>query len=188
MELDPIYSDAIDYVLYWEDTELSGKVTTDGGGKTRFGLSQRAHPSLNDGNFYVLPTAKALVKAKEVYVNEYCVPAQLEKIFDPSVRNKVLDMFINMGREGIMLAQQAVGLKQDGGVGPKTLNGWNSCAADALVWKLANLSLTHYSLLDGSADEHASWKKRAQCLGKIGVNMTLGLGGPKPHEQVLVSK
>ena len=35
------------YVLKNEDSHLSGVVTTDQGGMTRFGIAQRFHPDLN---------------------------------------------------------------------------------------------------------------------------------------------
>jgi Glycosyl hydrolase 108 len=48
----------------WEDPHYSGKITTDGGGKTRYGLSESAYPSLDISTI----TAQ---RAKEITENDY---------------------------------------------------------------------------------------------------------------------
>jgi lysozyme family protein len=111
---------------------------------------------------------------------------QADKIFDERVRAKVVDMYLDMGREGIRLVQMAVGILQDGGMGDQTLVLINSASPERLLWRLANISLSYYSTREGSADQHKQWERRARSLGVVGVNMTLGQGDPKTNEQVSV--
>lgn len=48
----------------WEDPHLTGKITTDAGGKTRFGLSESAYPSIDISTI----TAE---RAKEITYQDY---------------------------------------------------------------------------------------------------------------------
>src|ERR1700722_18248436 len=123
--IDSRLSSTIDYILHWEDPDRTGEVTFDEGGKTRYGISQKANPDLNDTNFYKLAEPYALAKAKEIYVQRYLSRIQAISIVNPGVRNKIADMFVNMGFKGIYLAQEAVGVVADGGVGNITLTHWN---------------------------------------------------------------
>jgi lysozyme family protein len=159
---------AIDYVLHWEDSTLSGVVTTDKGGKTRFGISQKANPDLTDTNFYMLITAVALKKARQVYTARYASKVQTDKIFSVAVCSKILDMYVNMGTEGIILAQNCVGVKADGGVGNITLAHWNMADPDGLLQHLANVSVSYYRNLNGSLKEHEAWEERGSTLGVVG--------------------
>jgi lysozyme family protein len=173
---------AIDYVLHWEDADLSGKVTEDRGGKTRFGISQHANPDLDDANFYNLPTEQALIKAREIYATRYAAGIQADKIWNDSVRSKILDMRVNMGIAGVKIAQQAVGTKEDGGVGNITLQLWNGSSPHALLSRLATLSVAAYNSIPGTEEEHLSWQTRGKCLGKVGNDLLLYRSKPNVAE------
>jgi len=41
------FKKAIEFVLRHEDAKLSGAVTHDSGGTTKFGISQKAHPNID---------------------------------------------------------------------------------------------------------------------------------------------
>jgi lysozyme family protein len=173
MTIDPKLLIAIDYVLHWEDSTLEGKVTGDRGGKTRFGISQRANPDLTDTNFYALSLPFGLQKAKEIYATRYCPRIQADAITNDRVRSKILDMWVNMGVEGIRIAQKAIGTKVDGGVGLITLQGWNGASPASLLSRLATLSIATYEDLPGTMEEHISWENRGKCLGKVGEDLLL---------------
>jgi lysozyme family protein len=181
-----LFTYPIDYVMFWEDEKLEGKVTSDAGGRTRFGLASKYNPQLTDANFYDAPKEDAIAMARFVYMTKYGKFVQADKITNERVRAKVLDMYVNMGEEGAKLVQRACGAHEDGGIGSETLTLLNSASPDRVLSRLATLSLARYNMLEGSADEHTSWNNRGKCLGKIGVNMTFGQGGPKTNEQVLV--
>jgi len=127
------------------------------------------------------------VTEDEDALKRYALQIQLDKVTDPYVAAKILDMYTDMGHDGVRLVQRAAGAFEDGGIGPETLRAVNSCDPNNLLWCLSNLSLTYYTLRDGDEETHARWDKRARALGTKGVNMTLGLGGPQ-NEQVLVPK
>lgn len=114
------------------------------------------------------------------------IAVQKRKIVDERVRAKVLDMYKDMGPVGIRLVQRACGAYEDGGIGNETLTLLNSASPDRILARLATLSLSYYSTLEGTKEQHDAWAKRAKRLGKEGVNWTLGQGGPKTHEQVSV--
>jgi lysozyme family protein len=187
MTIDPKILLAIDYVLHWEDSTLSGKVTEDKGGKTRYGISQHANPDLTDTNFYSLTEPYALQRAKEIYATRYAAGIQADKIVNDSVRSKILDMRVNLGVAGIKIAQQACGAKEDGGVGVITLQLWNGSSPHALLSRLATLSVAAYNSIPGTEDEHVSWQNRGKCLGKVGNDLLLYRSKPNV-EQVSVSQ
>jgi lysozyme family protein len=165
--MNPLNLPVFDYVMHWEDDGLTTKVTEDQGGKTRLGISQRANPDLTDTNFYQLEPRYAIEKAKELYEQRYFDKVRTELITDQRIRCKIADMQVSMGTEGILIAQNAVGVKQDGGVGDITLRGWNSSQPDALLYRLATLSLAWYNKIEGSENEHKSWERRARALGDL---------------------
>lgn len=167
----PKIQNAIDYTLFWEDEKDTGEVTEDRGGKTRFGIAQKWHPELTDANYYNQPKEIAVRIAAQVYANEYASRVRVDDITDIRVGAKIHDMYVNMGVEGLYLAQRAVQTIEDGGVGPQTLMLWNSASPDRLLWRLATLSVARYSSLEGSKEEHEDWFRRGSCLGQLGTNL-----------------
>ena len=114
---------AISYVLGWEDSTLSGKITEDEGGGTRFGVAERYHPELTNCLFYSsMGSVAALQIAKGIYAREYADPLSIEEIANQDVANKLLSLGVNIGivRAGKML-QSAVGVAEDGVIGVQTL-------------------------------------------------------------------
>lgn len=87
----------------------------DPGGETIYGISRRSHPQA-----WALgrPT---LDQAKNIYRNEYWAPLQADELPVP-LDGFLFDYAVNsgVGRATIAL-QAAVGVLQDGSIGPKTL-------------------------------------------------------------------
>src|SRR5215510_960698 len=110
---------AITFVLHNEDAHLSGVVTEDAGGRTRFGVAERFHPELGDA-FYEGSAESALETARQIYRADYWRAICGEEIKDPAVATKLLDMAVNMGvRQAIVLCQRALNsmgfpLREDG--------------------------------------------------------------------------
>jgi lysozyme family protein len=114
---------AITYVLGWEDSTLSGKITEDEGGRTRFGIAERYHPELTNSLFYSsMGSVAALQVARGIYAKEYADPLCVEEITNQDVANKLLSLGVNIGisRASKML-QAAVGVEEDGVIGVRTL-------------------------------------------------------------------
>ena len=166
---------AILYVLRNEDLTMSGKVTTDRGGKTRFGIAQKFHPELSP-TFYTCSNIGALAEAQQIYKTSYCAPLFIAGITSQPIANKLLDIGVNCGLDsaGIMAQTGAntLGaiLKVDGKLGPVSVAAINKVDANKLMGQLIVLSQIHYravALRDhASPDEIASWLTRA---GKPGI-------------------
>lgn len=111
------FEEAIEYVLKWEGDYSNDP--DDRGGATRWGISQRAHPTLDIKNL-------TKEQAIEIYRKEYWDKYNFAKI-PIEFQQKLFDMTVNMGFEtSILLLQRAmntilkVQLKEDGVLGDKT--------------------------------------------------------------------
>ena len=89
---------------------------TDLGGRTAFGISERANPDLwADG---VVTEAEA----RERYMKKYVQWPGFDKITDLQLRTQLIDFGVNSGPGvAIKKLQEIVGADQDGVLGPQTL-------------------------------------------------------------------
>ncbi len=88
---------------------------SDPGGETQFGISKRAYPALDI-------KALTLDEAKAIYRRNYWTPAGCEKVPE-ALRFDLLDMAVNSGvRTAVRTLQRAVGVVEDGLIGPATLS------------------------------------------------------------------
>lgn len=129
---------AVDEVLQQEDSTLSGVVTTDAGGRTRFGIAEKYHPWIAATGFYDTMTKdEALGAALVVYTYFYCIPLQITAIANQAVANKLLSLVVNVDfPDPVKWLQEAVGALPDGLMGPATIAAVNKAdsqkALDAL--------------------------------------------------------
>jgi lysozyme family protein len=87
----------------------------DPGGKTRYGISQQAFPTLDIENL-------TLDDAKAIYRREFWERCRCSTLPDP-VSLFVFDAAVHMGpKPAAILLQQILGVAQDGIIGPQTLN------------------------------------------------------------------
>ena len=88
---------------------------TDPGGETNYGISKRAYPSLDI-------KALTLADAKAIYKRDYWDRAQCDQL--PSqLSYLVFDAAVNSGiGQSIRFLQRAVGVADDGSIGPITLS------------------------------------------------------------------
>lgn len=114
---------AIDYVLGWEDATLSGVITEDSGGRTRFGIAEKYHPELTNCLYYgSMGQVAALQMARGIYDISYAQPLCIAEITNQDIANKLLSLGVNMGvREASLILQDAVQVVGDGRIGPMTL-------------------------------------------------------------------
>jgi lysozyme family protein len=128
------FKKAIEFVLKHEDAKLSGEITHDSGGTTRFGISQKAHPNVDIEKL-------TLIEAEEIYRNEYWRKIRGDEIRDDEVASKLLDMAVNMGsHQAVVLCQRALNvlalhqaLKEDGLLGRMTLAALNAADPQLLL-------------------------------------------------------
>jgi len=158
------------YVLRNEDEKMTGKVTTDRGGMTRYGIAQKYHPNL-DPSYYTCPALYALAQAQQLYKSEYGQPLYIGSITSQAFANKLLDLSVKCGaHEAQELAQKvAVSLGAtiaiDGHMGPASVAAINKIPESSLITKLIDLAQAYYrrvALIDhASPNELASWLTRA---------------------------
>jgi lysozyme family protein len=124
---------AIQRVIRLEDESLSGKIATDEGGVTKWGIASKYNPGVDVANL-------TLEQAKKIYAEKYATPFHLQDISDQDVQDRVLDCVVNPGQdEGSKLVQQAINrirpgsVAEDGCIGPETVSRINALAPDELI-------------------------------------------------------
>jgi lysozyme family protein len=166
------FDSAITFVLHNEDALLSGIVTCDSGGRTRFGIAEKFHPELGE-EFYGAPREAALEIAREIYRRDYWQPIRGDEICDEAVAGKLLDMAVNLGlRQAVTLCQRALNamidfsIAEDGKMGPRTLMAINACDGPVLLPHLCEGCAGFYRHLAAGRPEMqpylAGWLARAQ--------------------------
>lgn len=157
------FNEAIEFVLRHEDAQLSGKITHDDGGLTRWGISQKAYPNLDIANL-------SLDAAKAIYQRNYWnrTPyAQLDQI----IANKCLDCAVNMGmHEANLLLQRAVNqcgqhIEVDGAAGEITIAAANCIPPQQLLCEIRTQQRSFYEQLAAThpadAEYLRGWLNRA---------------------------
>jgi len=162
---------AIDWVLEQEDSNLSGKITNnhaDSGGRTRFGVAEKYHPDLTKTGFYdSMSNQDALAIADHIYDNQYAKPLYLEQINDQNIANALLSFAINQGLEqAVRIFQRAIGVDDDGQMGPKTLMAANNYSPTVLLNSLYAMESAYYNRIVAlNPSQHvflAGWINRAK--------------------------
>ena len=133
---------SIDFILSNEDPGLTGKVTVDAGGVTRWGIAGRFHPTLDIRNL-------TLDQARQIYASEYV--NAVSGIADQDVQDIVADCLVNPGPgAGAKCVQQAINalhphaLAVDGQIGPDTISRLNGCAPDDILPRLRMARSMYY--------------------------------------------
>ena len=162
---------AIDFVLMQEDSKISGVITdnpSDHGGRTRYGVAERFHPDLTKTGYYdSMSNQEALVVADKIYEDQYATPLYLAKINDQSVANALLSFAINQGLDqAVRIFQRAIGVDDDGKMGPKTLAAANNYSPTVLLNSLYNMEAAYYNRIVAlNPTQHvflAGWINRAK--------------------------
>lgn len=87
----------------------------DPGGETKFGISKRAYPDEDIANL-------TRERAMELYHRDYWLPIKGDEMTS-DVATMVFDMAVNMGvGKAARVLQRALGVKEDGVLGPVTLS------------------------------------------------------------------
>ncbi len=153
---------AIEFVLRQEDSTLSGTVTTargDKGGRTRFGISERWHPELNDiGFFFTMSRAAAMAKAEEVMAEEYAAPLSLASISNQGLATALLSLAVLEGvPQAVRALQQAVQVDIDGVMGPKTLAAVNAASSTDLMNQFGLIQRAYFDRIAISDPTQLKW-------------------------------
>ncbi len=121
------YEKAYDFVAAHEG--LDSDHPNDGGGRTRYGITQRF---LDANALQDKVTDLNKVRAKEIFHDYIWKPCKYASLNDLDVATKIFDMNVNMGpTQAHLLFQRAINeikphlVKADGIIGPKTLEAAN---------------------------------------------------------------
>ena len=112
--------DIIDEIIRHEDDPNHPGIITndpsDSGGRTQYGISERAHPEAWADGKVDIPEARG------IYEKVYILAEHFNEIKDEFLRHQVVDYGVPSGPDtATRLLQQIVGVKVDGELGPKTL-------------------------------------------------------------------
>ena len=184
------FSKAFEKTMKFEDEGLTGKVTVDAGGRTRFGIAEKFHPDLQDA-FFTQPAEDALAEAEQMMRGAYWDKLNLSEVQDQDVADKIFDMAVNMGtHQAAVMVQRAVNfcisndalkvidsedystplvavfpLLEDGVIGVKTIAQINMTDVAALLKMLRELSESLYRHIATNNPAQAvnleGWLKRA---------------------------
>lgn len=107
--------DMVDKVIAREGGDKIVQDPADPGGLTKFGISQRAYPSVDIRGL-------TYEKAKLLYINDYLLKPNITSIEDELLQEMVFDYAVHSGpAQAIKALQKLTGARQDGILGPKTL-------------------------------------------------------------------
>jgi len=121
----------------------------DKGGKTKFGISQKAYPHLNIKSL-------TLKNAENIYYNDYWFSIKLDYIDDYNIQLELFDTAVNMGvYKASTILQEALNLLNrngknyndlivDGIIGGKTISAYNSVNKNILLKVLNGLQFMNY--------------------------------------------
>jgi len=125
----------------------------DKGGLTKFGISQRAYPSVDI-------RALTLDDAKRIYYIDYWMKCKCE-LLPTSLRFHIFDAAVNSGvNRSILWLQEAVKVKQDGIIGPLTIAAAQTLDGDKLAMKYNGTRLMFMTELDGWRVFSRGWARR----------------------------
>ena len=126
---------------------------SDPGGETNFGISKRSYPLEDIPNM-------TLARAKNLYLRDYWSPAGCDAV-PSSVRFDLFDMAVNSGvTPAIRCVQRAVGVEDDGVIGPKTLQAMQSMPTSKFIARFNGHRLQYMAGLSNWPAFSRGWSNR----------------------------
>lgn len=144
-QVDSPANDAFAKAVAWViAAEGGGKLVTDTGGATRWGISQDAHPEVD-----VATLTRDL--AEEVYHSSYWKPIHGDEL-PPALALVLFDAAVNVGvNRATKILQSILRVESDGVIGPVTLAAAKRAHGVETVAALLELRLRYYDGLGRSA-------------------------------------
>jgi lysozyme family protein len=133
----------------------------DPGGKTRFGITEAVAREVGyRGDMRELP----LDLAKRIYKDKYWDTVKAEQL-PAGVRYTVFDAAVNSGPgQSVKWLQRALGVKDDGVIGPQTLAAANAANPDALRMRMLGQRLRFMAGLSNWPAFSRGWATRIASL------------------------
>lgn len=109
-------ADIIDDIIRREGGDVETNDPADSGGRTKYGISERAHPEAWADGDVTRPEARA------IYEKVYILAEKFNLIKNIPLQHQVVDFGVPHGADkATRLLQQILGVEIDGSIGPKTL-------------------------------------------------------------------
>ena len=125
----------------------------DPGGETKYGISKRAYPNENIQDM-------TLARAKEIYKRDYWDKIRADDL-PKQVRFSAFDTAVNAGVvQSVKFIQRAVGVMDDGIIGPKTLAAVRAMDMYKLAAIFNGLRLQHLASLQTFTTFGRGWARR----------------------------
>jgi lysozyme family protein len=153
---------AVDFILKQEDAAMSGIITgspNDRGGRTRFGIPEKWHPTLTATGFFDgMEREAALVVAEGILSQQYASPLLLAKISSQAIATALLSMAVVEGKtQAITLLQRAAGCADDGTMGPQTLAKVNGENPHSMMDQFALYQRAYFQRLAANDPTQLKW-------------------------------
>lgn len=141
--------------------EITNKAT-DRGGLTKYGISKKSYPHLDIASL-------TLDQAIAIYKSDYWDKIQGDKIKSYSVAFAIFDQAVNRGVvPAVRNAQKSVGVKDDGILGPATLNAINAKPEGQFLTSFIENSKNAYlRIIELFPDQIANLQGWMNRLGKV---------------------
>lgn len=126
----------------------------DPGGETQWGISKRSYPDLD---------IKSLTRdgAKVIYLRDFWNAGQMDQ-FDGAISFQAFDIAVNSGiQTALRMLQRAVGVADDGHIGPITLAAIKSSGVPQVIMRLIAERLDFWRKLSTWSSFGAGWAGRA---------------------------
>ena len=151
MTTSPAFREAVALILKHEGGYVNDP--RDPGGETNHGISKRAYPAENIA-------ALTVERAKELYYRDYWLPVRGDDL-PPALALVTFDMAVNAGTGiAIKLLQRALGVTDDGLLGPVTLAKAKATNGLEVAVRVSRRRILYYAALPGWQHYAASWTQR----------------------------
>jgi lysozyme family protein len=125
----------------------------DPGGETKWGISKRSYPHLDIKNL-------TREQARDIYYNDFWLKIQGDAMPD-ALAFQCMDFAINSGIEtAIRYLQRAVGVADDGHIGPVTLSKLGATDKNDVIMKLNAERLDYMTKLSNWPNASKGWARR----------------------------
>lgn len=145
-----MFSSFVGLIIDLEGGDKVHSLPNDPGGLTKYGISQKAYPDLD---------IKSITydQASEIYFKDYWEKYRIYELSYP-LALCVFDSAVNQGPgTAIRLLQRALGVKEDGILGPKTVQSANEKDQAELVINYLSHRAMHYSRLGTFSSFGRGW-------------------------------
>ena len=125
----------------------------DPGGETKYGISQRAYPNLDIANL-------TIEDCKQLYQRDYWRPIRGDELPE-EVAMALFDAAVNHGvRTAVRMMQRAVGVRDDGIIGPRTIEAAHLIEPARFVARFLGDRLMFYADLQTWPTFGRGWARR----------------------------